>query len=382
MEANDLKNLKVAIVVEELTQLGGAERVLDCVLEIFPKSPIYTIVFDKNKTQHRYDKFDVRPSFIQKLPFGVKKYKWYLPWMPKAVESFDLKEFDLIISITSALVKGVKTNKRQTHICICNTPTRYLWFDSKEYVKAAPIPFFIRPFMPALLKRLRKWDLKAAARPDYIIANSKNVQAKIQKYYHRDSTVIYPTIDTTKYKSGPKGDYFLLVVRLEPYKKVDLVLDAFKGLNEKLKVVGSGSKLAEFKKMNLQNVEFLGRQSDEELSKLYSGAKAFIFPQDEDFGLTPVEAMAAGTPVIAYGKGGALESVIPNQTGEFFVPQTAESLAKVIRNFRTGEYRTEVLQHQAKKFDNVVFKKEILEYIERRMNKFEAQNPKSETNPK
>jgi len=361
---NNLQNLKVAIVAEELTQLGGAERVLDCLLELFPKSPVYTLVWDKQKTQHRYDKFDIRTSFIQKLPFGRKHYKWYLTLMPKAVESFDLKEFDVVISVTSALVKGIKTNKNQLHICYCNTPTRYLWIDSREYVKNAPIPFLIRPLMPAALRYLKKWDLLASTRPDYFIANSKNVQARIKKYYNRDSDVIYPTIDTTKFKPNQKSDYFLLVARLEPYKKVELVIEAFRGLNEKLKIVGSGTKLREMKENASPNIEFIGRVSDEELIKLYAGAKAFIFPQDEDFGLTPVEAMSAGTPVIAYGKGGALETVVSGKTGEFFVPQTAESLAKVIRNFRTNKYQTQDLLAQAQKFDNKVFKREILEYIE------------------
>ena len=363
MEKN-IQNLKVAIVAEELTQLGGAERVLDCLLELFPKSPVYTLVWDKQKTHHHYDKFFVQTSFIQKLPFGRKHYKWYLTLMPKAVESFDLSGFDVIISNTSALIKGIKTNQKQIHICYCNTPTRYLWIDSGEYVKNAPIPFFIRPFMPLALRYLKKWDLLASTRPDYFVANSKNVQQRIKKYYNRDSSVIYPSVDTTKFRSSQKGDYFLLVARLEPYKKVELVIEAFRNLNENLKIVGSGTKLQEMKEKSSKNIEFVGRVSDEELAKLYAGAKAFIFPQDEDFGLTPIEAMAAGTPVIAYGKGGALETVIPGKTGEFFVPQSAESLAKVVRNFRTDKYQLKDLLAQAQKFDNKVFKKEILEYIE------------------
>jgi len=362
-----LSEKKVAIVAEELTQLGGAERVLDCILEIFPHAPVYTLVWDNKKTHRRYEKFDVRPSFIQKMPFGIKKYKWYLPLMPKAVESFKLKEYDLVISLTSALVKGIKTNSDQTHICYCNTPTRYLWIDSEDYVKTAPIPFFVRPLMPMVLNYLRKWDLKAAFRPDFFIANSINVQKRIKKYYGRDSFVIYPTVDTTKFKPSKKEDYFLLVSRIEPYKKVDLVIDAFKGLRENLKVVGSGTKMDEMKKASPSNIEFVGRVSDEDLIKLYAGAKAFIFPQEEDFGLTPVESMAAGTPVIAYKRGGALESVVPGKTGEFFYPQTAESLSKVIKNFRPTKYRLDILQKQAYKFDNKVFKEQLLAYIESRL---------------
>lgn len=364
---NNLQNLKIAIVVEELTQLGGAERILDCLLELFPKSPIYTLVWDKEKTLHRYDKFNVRPSFIQKLPFGIKHYKWYLPWMAKAVESLDLRGYDIIVSITSALVKGVKTSPSQLHICYCNTPTRYLWVDSDEYVKNAPIPIFVRPLMPWIIRNLRKWDIVASKRPDYFIANSKNVQQRIKKYYNRDSDIIYPTVDTTKFHPAKKENYFLLVSRLEPYKKVELVLAAFKNLNENLKIVGGGSRYQEMKNYHLPNVAFLGRKSDQELAKLYAAAKALIFPQEEDFGLTPIEAMVAGTPVIAYGKGGVLETVVPGQTGEFFVPQTAEALAKVIKNFRVDKYKKEDLQNQAAKFDHQVFKTQILEYIKSKL---------------
>lgn len=304
------KKLKVAIVAEELTQLGGAERVLDGILELFPKAPVFTLVYDDKKTQGVYKKFDIRPSFIQKMPLGIKRYKWYLPLMPFAVESFDLKDFDIIISITSAFVKGIKTNKNQTHFCYCNTPTRFLWID-KDYVKTAPIPFFVRPFMPLVLWYLRKWDLKASKRPDVYFANSENVKKRIKYYYKRDSLVLYPPVDVNKFKISKKyDDYFLLVSRIEPYKKVDLVIDAFKNLKDKLKIIGSGSKKDQIALSAPKNIEFEGRVSDEKLPVFYSKAKAFIFPQNEDFGITPVESMAAGRPVIAYKIGAALAATL------------------------------------------------------------------------
>ena len=359
------KNLKIAIVCEELTQLGGAEKILDAVLEIFPKSPVFTLVWDNVKTNHRYDKFDVRPSFIQDMPFAIKRYKWYLALMPKAIESFDLKDFDVVLSITSALVKGIKTSKDQVHICYCNTPTRYLWTDSEEYVKHAPIPFFIRPFMPAIIKSLRKWDLAAAKRPDYFIANSKNVQKRIQKIYNRNSDIIYPNVETKKFNLAvsKKENYFLLVSRLEPYKKIDLVVDAFRNIKEKLVIVGSGSIESRLKNNAPQNVTFMGRVSDKDLASVYAKAKCFIFPQEEDFGITAVEAMAAGTPVIAYKKGGALETVVPGKTGEFFFPQSSEALTKVVKNFNPQKYKLSILLSQSKKFDQSIFKQKILEYI-------------------
>jgi glycosyltransferase involved in cell wall biosynthesis len=363
-----IKNLKVAIVVEELTQLGGAERVLDVMLELYPKAPVYTIVWDKEKTDHVYDKFEVKTSFIQKMPFGIKKYKWYLPLMPFAVESFKLKDYDLVFSITSALAKGIKTKKDQIHICFCNTPTRYLWQDTKSYIKTAPIPAIIKKIMPLVVKLLQKWDLKASRRPDYFIANSYNIQKKIKKYYHRDSVVIHPPIDCKKFSinNNPKK-YFLLVSRIEPYKKVDLAIEAFNCLKYPLKIVGSGSKKEILSLKAKSNIEFLGRVSDEELIEIYKNAKAFIFPQDEDFGLTPLEAMASGVPVIAYKKGGALETVIEGKTGEFFYPQTVEALTNTLKRFNKKKYSLTVLRNQAEKFDKSIFKNKILEYINSRL---------------
>lgn len=364
--SDNTNNLKIAIVAEELTQLGGAERILNVFLEMFPKAPVYTLVWDKEKTKHVYDKFNIKPSFIQKLPFGIKHYKWYLALMPKAVESFDLSEYDVVLSLTSALVKGVKTTKNQVHICYCNTPTRYLWVDSKEYVKNAPIPFFVRPFMPLIINNLKKWDLKASKRPDFYIANSDNVKKRIQKYYNITADkILFPMIDWKKYQKDPRNikDYFLLVSRIEPYKKVDLVIDAFYDIKDKLKIVGSGTKMAEMAGKASNNIEFVGRVSDDELSKIYAGAKAIIFPQDEDFGLIPVEAMAAGVPTIAYKAGGALETVTEGVTGEYFFPQTAEALRNIIKTFNSEKYKTEVLKKKAFEFDKTLFKKELLEYI-------------------
>lgn len=366
------EKLNIALVTEELTQLGGAEKVLDALLELFPKAPVYTIVWDRERTNHRYDKFDIRPSFIQKMPFGVKKYKWYLTLMPRAVEKMDLSGYDIIFSITSALAKGVKTNKNQIHICYCNTPTRYLWTDREEYVKNAPIPFFIRPFMPKILNNLQKWDLKASSRPDYFIANSENVKKRIKKYYDRESDVIYPNVDVTRFQkasSNTKENYYILVSRLEPYKKVELVLDAFKNLKERLIVVGGGTKEKEMKDRASSNVTFLGRVPDEKLPELYAKARAFIFPQNEDFGITAVEAMAAGTPVIAYKEGGALETVVSGKTGEFFFPQTEEALAEKVINFNSKKYLKGNLIEQAEKFNKAIFKKKVLEYIVNRSKK-------------
>ena len=359
-----LQNLKIAIVVEELTQLGGAERLLDAYLELFPKAPVFTLVFDEERTLHRYDKFDIRPSFIQKLPFGIKKYKFYLPLMPKAVESFKLDNFDIVLSITSALVKGVKTKKPTVHICYCNTPTRYLWFDSAEYIKNAPIPFFIRPFVPFMLSRLKKWDLKASKRPDFYIANSINAEKRIKKYYNRNSYPVFPPVDAKHFKlSNKSGKYYLLVSRIEPYKKVDLAIDAFKKLKMPLKIVGGGTRFNEYQNKISSNIELVGQVSDEKLAEYYQNCKAFIFPQEEDAGITPLEAMACSRPVIAYGKGGALESVIDGKTGVLFKEQSVECLIDAIKRSQKISFDKKIIRRHAESFDKEIFKEKILAYI-------------------
>ena len=361
---NKLKKKKIAIVVEELTQLGGAERILDYILEEFPKSPIFTIVFDKEKTLHKYDKFDVRPSFIQNLPFGKIRYKWYLALMPLAIESFELDDFDVVLSITSALVKGVKTGSKTLHVCYCNTPTRYLWVESKSYLKTAPIPNFVKPIMPLVLNLLKKWDLKASKRPDYFIGNSENVKKRIKKYYDRDSEAIFVPVDCQQFRiCHTKGKYFLVVSRLEPYKKVELVIKAFKKLKLPLKIVGSGTKFEEFKKSLPKNIELIGRVPDEKLAKIYENSIATIFPQEEDAGIVPLESMSSGRPVVAYGKGGALETVIEGKTGILFEKQTVDNLIKAVKKFQKMKFDSKVIRRQAEKFDKGVFKDKVFSYI-------------------
>ena len=364
IDLNKLKKLKVAIVVEEFTQLGGAERILDYILEEFPKSPIFTIVWDKKRTLHKYDKFDIRPSFIQDLPFGSKKYKWYLPLMPWAIESFKLDDFDLVLSITSALVKGVKTKPSTLHVCYCNTPTRYLWVESRSYLKTAPIPSIIKPIMPLVLSLLKRWDLKASQRPDYFIGNSENVKKRIKRYYNRDSVAIFVPVDCKQFKvTRKKGKYYLVVSRLEPYKKVELVISAFKKLGLPLKIVGSGTRFEELKKTLPNNIELVGRLPDKKLAEVYEESIATIFPQEEDAGIVPLESMSAGRPVIAYGKGGVLETVIDNKTGVLFKKQTVSDLIKAVRKFQKMKFNPSVIRLQAEKFDKELFKEKVFSYI-------------------
>lgn len=357
--------MKIAFVHDFLCQLGGAEKVLEAFCEMFPEAPIYTLVYNKNKTGSVFGKKDIRTSFIQKMPFGVSKYKWYLTLMPKAIESLDLSEYDLIFSDASAFAKGVIKRKDAVHICYCHTPTRYLWQIPDFYVKTAGIPWPIRPFMFPVLKWLKKWDFKAAQRPDYYIANSKEVQGRIKEYYKRDSEVIYPFVDIEKFTPSKNiKDYYLLAGRMVPYKRYDIVINAFNKLDLPLKVVGDGYGLTELKKLaKSDKIEFTGRVSDEELKKYYSECKAFIFPAEEDFGMMIIEAMASGRPVIAYKKAGALEIIREGLNGLFFESLTPESVIDAINSFNPKKYDSRLIRQYAMKFDKKIFKEKISKFI-------------------
>lgn len=361
-----IKQLRVALVHEFLTQYGGAERVLDTFLEIWPEAHIYTLIYDKKKMGQFYDRFNIKTSFLEKLPApSPAGYKWWLALYPKAIEQFDFSDYDLVLSDSSAFSKGVKVPLSAKHICYMHTPTRYLWSVTKEYLHDAPIPNFIRPLIPPLIKYLRAWDYRAAQRPQYIIANSQNVAKRIEKFYNRKAEeIIFPPVDTVKFHiSNGKKKYWLVVARQEPYKRTDLVIKAANILKINLKVCGGGSKADKLKEIAGPTVEFTGRLSDEELANLYSNAKGFIFPQEEDAGITPLEAMASGLPVIAYGKGGALESVIAGTCGEFFPEQTVESLIKVLKDFQPEKYHPEIIRNHAKKFDKEIFKEKIKAFV-------------------
>lgn len=353
--------MKIAIVHEFLTQFGGAEQVLKAILEIYPDADLYTLVYDDKKMSKYFRGAQIYTSFLQKMPLGVKKYKWYLPLMPKAIESFDLSRYDLIISDSSAFAKGAITSGKSLHICYCHTPTRYLWSETDFYLATAGIPFFVKPFMPLVIKKLRAWDYLAAQRPNYILANSNVVKQRIKKYYKRESQVLYPYVDCSKFNICPEiKDYFLLAGRIVPYKRYDIVVRAFNKLNLSLKVVGDGYGLSALKKIAVSNkIEFLGRVSDEALKKYYCQAKAYIFPAEEDFGITPLESMASGRPVIAYNAGGATETVKENLTGTFFQHQTPESIIQTIKNFNEKKYNPQKIRDYALRFDKKIFQQNI-----------------------
>ncbi len=362
--------MKVALVHDMLTQNGGAEKVFECFTELYPKAPIFTLLYNNKKMKNIFPPEKINTSFLQSCPFAVKKYKWYLPLMPQATESYDLNEFDLILSSSSAFAKGIIAPSNAVHICYCHTPTRYLWINSQNYINDLKYNKLIKKIINLNLTRLRIWDVLAAQRVDKFITNSKNVQKKIKKYYNRNSEIIYPPVETEKfYISEKKENYFLAGGRLVPYKRFDLVIEAFNRLNLPLKIFGSGPEFKTLKKKAKKNIEFLGFISDQDKAKLYSNALAFIHPQEEDFGIMLVEAMASGIPVIAYRGGGALESLLPQTTGEFFNRQTWEDLADKIIHFNPENYNPQTIRQQAEKFSVKNFKKKINAFIEKTLNK-------------
>ena len=355
--------MKVAIVYDRVNKWGGAERVLLALHKIFPNAPLFTSVYDRDKAKWA-DDFTVKPSFLQKVPFLRGNNELFPFLMPLAFESFNFDDYDLVLSVTSEFAKGIITKPKTIHVCLCLTPTRYLWSSFDVYFGN----FFLRFFSSPIVSYLRNWDLIASGRPDKYIAISNEVKKRISKYYGRDSVVIYPPI-----LIGDKGikrkpsDYFLFVSRLSKfvmYKRANIVVEAFNELGLPLKIVGSGSLKKKLQRIAKSNIEFLGQVNDEELEELYKNSKALIFPGVEDFGLVMAEAQSVGTPVIAFRGGGAVEIVKEGVSGEFFNGQNPASLMSVLKNFDESRYNREAIKESSEKFSFLRFKEEILDFID------------------
>jgi len=372
-----ISNIKVALVHDFLNQYGGAERVLEALHEMFPEAPIFTLLYDKEKMRGKFKDADIRVSFLRKFPkFLQKRHKWLLPFMPTAPETFNLRDYDLVISSSSAFAKGIVVKPKTLHICYCHSPMRYVWDWNEKYLVEQGLRKTKRLFGRMLLNYVRLWDQVASHRVDHFIANSKTTQARIKKYYRRDSVVVYPPVEIVEVKSTigdlVPNSYFLIVSRLAPYKKIEIAVEAMNKLNLPLVIVGEGSDkyLKHLKKIAGPKTKFAGWKSDEELKKYYKQARAFLFPGEDDFGITPVEAMSQGTPVLALRKGGATETIIEGETGEFFDDPTIESLADGARRLMENEkeYDREKIKNQAGKFSKDIFaenmKKEILRIMD------------------
>ena len=362
--------MKIALVHDYLSQDGGAERVLKALHEIWPKAPIFVLFHDRKKITG-FTNADIRESFLARLPFGKSQYQWYLSWMPLATESHDLKDFDVVISTSSVFAKGVITGPNALHISYCHTPPRFLWADNYRYLEDLKSNRFIKSFLPRLFHRLRLWDKMSVDRVDHFIANSKTVQQRIHKYYRRESEVIYPPVDTHLFTPKKEvADYFVAGGRLVPYKRIDLVIKVFNRLLWPLKIFGTGPELRALQNIAKSNIEFLGAVTDEEKAKLLSSARAFLHPQVEDLGITAVEAMASGRPVIASPVGGATETVVEGITGTFFREQSWESLLHTLLSFDYENWDSAKIKEHAGKFNVDLFKTALKQSVDNRYEEF------------
>jgi len=370
--------MKVALVHDWLTGMRGGENCLEVFCELFPEADIYTLLHIRGSVSDTIESHRIITSFIKNLPFARKKYRYYLPLMPYAISRFDLHNYDLIFSSSHCVAKGVIVQKTTMHVCYCHTPMRYVWEFSDEYFGHCQTNVVTKAPLSALVKYLQNWDVHSSQNVDYFLANSYTVKDRIQKYYNRDADVIYPPVDTEKFNIAEKRDnYYLVVSALVPYKRIDIAVRAFNALGFPLKVIGAGHEGKTLKKMAQPNIEFLCWQDKEVLGQDYSRCKALIFPGIEDFGIVPLEAMASGRPVIAYAKGGALETVVSidqthearSATGIFFHEQTPQSLIDAVYNFQKIQDKFDplMIRRHAQNFRRPIFKEKIKNFIENKL---------------
>lgn len=366
MAIQEHKQPKIAIVTDWMSSFGGETRVLLAMHELFPEAPIYTTVYNPSAVP-QFQNAKVITSFIDKIPFARKKHQLFLGLMPLAFESFDLSEYDIVLSSSHACSKGIITKVDTLHICYCHTPMRYAWDDCHRYIREnSPLKNFGgKYFASKLLHSIRMWDRLAADRVDSFISNSKYIKRRIEKYYQRDSKVIYPPIQTSNFhiEEGNK-EYYLAGGRIVQNKRFDLIVEAFNDLGYPLKIFGKGPLLADLQAKAKENIEFLGFVNDEDTAKLYANAKAYIVPQLEDFGITTVESLSAGTPVIGLRDGGTGEIVTDGITGVLMDEQSSPCLIQMVKKFETMTFDANVIRQNALKYDVARFKRELKTYIQ------------------
>lgn len=353
--------MKVAIVHDFLNQSGGAEKVLEIFHEIFPQAPVFTLIYNKKKLP-QYKDWDIRTSFIDKLPFAKTNHYYYLCLYPKAIESFGLQDYDLVLSSCNAWSKGV--NSRGLHICYCYSPARFIYFNKDDFLK--PYNIFLRAIIKVLLKYIKKWDLFAAEKPGYYLTSSFFVQERIKRIYNRESEIIPPAVNTDFFmpsKDRKTDDFYLIVSRLKEYKSLDIAIAAFNKIGYPLKIAGEGRELSRLKLKAKSNIEFLGFVNQYALLKLYQGCKALIVPGTEDFGLASLEAQACGRPVIASAVGGTKESIIIGETGILFDGLTPDSLIDSIMELNKMNFDIQRVRLNALTFDKGIFKKKLSDFI-------------------
>jgi len=356
--------MKVAIVHDWLNQKGGAERVLEALKEVFPEAPVFTSIYWPEAMPAAYQGWEIVTSFLDRMPGIHRHHQPFLPLYPLAFESFELSGFDVVISNKSGFCHGIVTPPDTLHLCYCLSPTRYLW-DYSRYAERERLGCMATGLLAPVLNYLRVWDRLAADRVDQFVAISREVQRRIAKFYRRESTIIYPPVDTDRIQPGTgHDDYFLVVSRLIPYKRIDLAVQAFTDLGLPLKIAGNGRDRKRLEAMAGPTVQFLGEVNDQQVVELFQRCAALVFPGVEDFGIVPLEAQAAGRPVIAYAAGGALDTVIEGETGTFFHEPTSEGLKQAVAAFDPGHYDSARIRAHALRFSRQRFQEEIRRYVE------------------
>jgi glycosyltransferase involved in cell wall biosynthesis len=375
--------VKTAIVHDWLTGMRGGEKCLEEMCRLFPDATVYTLIYRKGHLSPVIEAMRIRTSPIQRLPGWRAYYRHLLPFFPAAVESFDLTGYDLVISSSHCVAKGAVTGPETLHLCYCYTPMRYAWDQYESYFAANRLRWWERPIIPPLIRRLRRWDVSTVSRVDSFAAISHYIAGRIRECYGRESVVIYPPVDVESFSVSPSpGDHYLMVNALAPYKRVDIAIEAFNRLGRELRIVGTGQDRARLEQLAGKNIRFLGWISPDHLAREYASCKALIFPAEEDFGITPLEAQASGRPVIAFGRGGATETVRPHPgfpgggaspprkgapTGVLFPHQSTDSLAEAVRFFedQAGDFSPEPIRASVLPFDRSVFRSRIADYVER-----------------
>ena len=357
-----MEKLRVALVHDWLSGQRGGEKVLEALAEVFPEAPIYTLFHFAGSQAEAIEKKVIRTSFLQRMPFLKKHYRWYLPLFPLAAELFDLQGYDLVISSSHCAAKGIIPRPDALHVCYIHSPVRYAWNQYQAYFSREKLSFFSRGLIPPLIQYVRQWDVTSSARVDHFIANSRCVARRVEKYYRRTAEVIHPPVDTDFFRPADTETdrtYDLIVSALVPYKMIDLAIAAYNRAGWPLKIVGSGPEDRNLRRLAGPGVEFLGPQGGEDLLRLYRNARALVLPGEEDFGIATLEAQACGTPVIAYGRGGSLETVVEGRTGVFFSELKPDSLLEALDKFRSLEFNKAALRGQAQRFSRHIFKEKI-----------------------
>lgn len=363
--------LKVALVHDLLVKPGGAERVLKVLADLYPQAPIYTLLYDEKKMGHVFPKTRVRVSGLHQLPQFVRERRRYLfPWMPRMVESFDLSDFDLVLSSSSAYAHGVVTDLKTKHISYCHSPMRYAWDWTHRYLDEQHVGPLKRLAIRRLLKKIRVWDYFASDRADLIVANSKTVARRIEKYWRKEAEVLYPPVDVERFTvTKEHQNFFLIVSALTPFKNIELAIHLFNKVRKRLVIIGEGADRARLERLAGPHIDFLGYKPDEVVREYLQNCRAFVFPGEEDFGIAPVEAMACGKPVLAYGRGGVTESVEAGVSGEFFEEPTMESMENALARLLVNEHRTDSnrIRHSAERFAQAHFEAGIQRMVEKVM---------------